>query len=49
MTDVWFIVAAYGVVLFALALYTVSVWRRATRAREASRRIRDEAGRATDA
>jgi hypothetical protein len=28
MTDAGFVVAAYGVILGGLALYTVSVWRR---------------------
>ena len=49
MTDLGFIVAAYGVVFAALGAYVLSVWRRTRRAREASLRIRDEAGRATDA
>ena len=49
MSDVGFIVAAYAVVLAALGLYVASVWRRTRRAREASLRIRDEAGRARDA
>lgn len=26
--DVWFVVAAYGVIVGGLALYTVSLWRR---------------------
>lgn len=48
MSDVGFVVAAYGVVVVALSLYAFSVWRRARRAREASLRIRNEAGRAPD-
>ena len=26
--DVWFVVAAYGVIVGGLALYTLSLWRR---------------------
>jgi hypothetical protein len=26
--DVWFVVAAYGVIIGGLVLYTVSLWRR---------------------
>ena len=44
MSDVAFVAAAYGAVLIGLALYTVSVWRRTKRARQASLRIRREAG-----
>ena len=43
MTDVVFVVAAYGVTFAALAAYAASVWRRTGRARAASLRIRREA------
>jgi hypothetical protein len=37
MTDAGFVVAAYGVILGGLALYTVALWRRL-------RGVRDEEG-----
>ncbi len=43
MTDVGFVIAAYGVVFAALTLYVVSVWRRSARARDASVSIRRDA------
>jgi len=33
MTDVGFVIAAYGAVLGGLAIYTVTLWRRLRRAR----------------
>jgi hypothetical protein len=39
MTDVGFVIAAYGVILGGLALYTVTLWRRLRAAR------RDDEGR----
>jgi hypothetical protein len=43
MTDLGFVVAAYGVILGGLGLYTVVLLRRLRAAREASLRIRREA------
>ena len=43
MTDLAFVVAAYGVILGGLGLYTVMLLRRLRVAREASLRIRREA------
>jgi hypothetical protein len=48
MTDIGFVVAAYGVVLASLGAYVAVLWRRTARARTASLRIRDEAARAAD-
>jgi hypothetical protein len=44
VNDLEFVLAAYGVILGVLALYVVLLWRRAAAAREASLRIRREAG-----
>ena len=43
MTDAAFVVAAYGVTFAALGVYVASVWRRSSRARAASLRIRRDA------
>ena len=43
MTDLGFVVAAYGVILGGLGLYTVSVWRRLRSARRAGDASDDEA------
>jgi hypothetical protein len=43
VSDVGFVIAAYGVILGGLGLYTVTLWRRLRVAREASLRIRREA------
>ena len=43
MSDVGFVIAAYGVILGGLGLYTVTLWRRFRTAREASLRIRRDA------
>lgn len=43
MTDVGFVIAAYGVILGGLALYTGTLLRRLSVARDASLRIRREA------
>lgn len=43
MSDVGFVIAAYGVILGGLGLYTVTLWRRLRTAREASLRIRRDA------
>ena len=43
MSDVWFVIAGYGVILGGLAGYAVTLARRLARAREASLRIRGEA------
>jgi hypothetical protein len=43
MSDAVFVIAAYGVILGGLGLYTVTLWRRLRSAREASLRIRREA------
>ena len=43
MSDLGFVVAAYGAVFFGLGLYVVSIWRRSGRARAASLRIRRDA------
>lgn len=43
MTDAGFVIAAYGVVFVALALYVASIWRRSSQARAASLRIRRDA------
>jgi hypothetical protein len=43
VSDVGFVIAAYGVILGGLGLYTVTLWRRLRAAREASLRIRREA------
>ena len=40
MTDVGFVIAAYGVTFAALGIYVATVWRRSSRARAASLRIR---------
>jgi hypothetical protein len=34
MTDVGFVLAAYGVIIGGLALYTVALWRRLAAARQ---------------
>ncbi|MDQ2689816.1 MAG: hypothetical protein M3Y29_06045 [Chloroflexota bacterium] len=36
MTDAGYVIAAYGVILGGLALYTLSLWRRLRGARDAS-------------
>ena len=38
MTDAGFVVAAYGVIVGGLALYTATLWRRLRRVREDQRR-----------
>lgn len=43
MTNVWFVVAGYGVILGSVALYAFTLARRLVRARAASLRVRDEA------
>ena len=43
MSDVGFVIAAYGVILGGLAAYAVTLVRRLRTAREASLRIRREA------
>jgi hypothetical protein len=43
VSDVGFVIAAYGVILGGLGLYTVTLWRRLRASREASLRIRREA------
>jgi len=43
MSDVGFVIAAYGVILGGLGVYTVTLWRRLSSVREASLRIRREA------
>jgi hypothetical protein len=43
MTDLGFVVAAYGVILGGLGLYAITLLRRIRAAREASLRIRREA------
>lgn len=40
MTDVWFVVAAWAVILGGLTLYAVMLLRRLRSAREATQRIR---------
>ena len=47
MSDAGFVLAAYGVVLGGLGLYTVAIWRRLTKARrerEQAVEARDEGG-----
>jgi hypothetical protein len=43
VSDLGFVIAAYGVILGGLGLYTLTLWRRLAAAREASLRIRREA------
>jgi len=43
VSDTWFVIAGYGVILGGLAAYAVALARRLARAREASLRIRGEA------
>lgn len=43
MTDLWFVVAGWGVILGGLALYAVTLVRRLNGARHTSLRIRREA------
>lgn len=44
MTDAGFVLAAYGVIVGGLAVYTLTLWRRLDRARaEAAERRDDEA------
>jgi hypothetical protein len=43
VSDVGFVIAAYGVILGGLGLYTTTLWRRLRASREASLRIRREA------
>jgi hypothetical protein len=43
MSDVGFVIAAYGVILGGLGLYTVTLWRRLRMARQASLQIRRDA------
>ena len=43
MTDAGFVIAAYGAVAAALAVYAGTLWRRTQRARAASLRIRRDA------
>lgn len=38
MTDAGFVVAAYGVIIGGLAVYTAALWRRLRRVREDERR-----------
>ena len=49
MSDVWFVIAGYGVILGGLAGYAIALARRLARARQASLRIRGEAESATTA
>lgn len=43
MTDLGFVLAAYGALAVVLALYVANLWRRTGRARAASLRIRRDA------
>jgi hypothetical protein len=43
VSDLWFVIAGYGVILGGLAAYAITLVRRLAHAREASLRIRGEA------
>jgi len=49
VSEVWFVIAGYGVIVGGLAAYTLALGRRLSRARQASLRIRGEVESATTA